>query len=156
MGDIDLMTDPFVSVRNGPNFNIQEVDNLDTICDDNHTLLQDAIVRQPQFAAALIEAGVTIDHQDDNGQTALHYAISRGYYDIARLLLKNGARVDQPDKHGNEVLWTAVVQPKPDLELIRQIRLAGGDPQHVNLAGRSPMEMAKIKNNAAMIDLLTR
>ncbi len=41
----------------------------------------------PALIKLLVEAGITIDKPDDNGETALYYASSNGRLDIVRLLL---------------------------------------------------------------------
>jgi ankyrin repeat protein len=53
-----------------------------------------------ETAAALLEAGATIDQADARGRTALHYAAAAGYTDAALLLVEHGANLTAPDADG--------------------------------------------------------
>ena len=48
-----------------------------------------------------------IDAADHQGMTALHIAISRGYEDICRYLINNGASIDIRTKQGHTCLHLA-------------------------------------------------
>jgi ankyrin repeat protein len=39
----------------------------------------------------MIKTGIAIDSQDEEGQTALHYAVDRGHISLIRSLLAHGA-----------------------------------------------------------------
>jgi len=58
-------------------------------------LLEHAVMgNNPTIVQALIEARADVDHRDDRGFTALHWAAYANYFDcrkIVKLLLKNGA-----------------------------------------------------------------
>ncbi len=147
------MADPFLTIRTQTSVTPDEIDNFADISDYNQSLLQEAISSNPTHSFMLLENGVPLDHQDDNGQTALQYAISRGYYDIAHKILDSGANVELRDVHGNAALWTAVMNPRPDMSLIKRIFEAGGDPFQENNAGRSPMDMVRTKREAELVEL---
>lgn len=148
------MSDWFQKVRTEEDVNLKDIPNLLEISDDNHTYLQEAIARKPERAQDLIRLGVPLDHQDNSGQTALQYAISRDYKEIALRIIEGGANVNLTDRYGNTSLWTAVMRPRPDLDIVRAIVRAGGDPHLVNNAGRSPLEMAEKKGNNALANAL--
>ena len=76
--------DLFARLRTDIKFSIDDIEDLSRISADNHTFLQEAIVWRQELAILLIEAGVLLDHQDDHGQTALQYAISRSLLDISK------------------------------------------------------------------------
>jgi uncharacterized protein len=141
----------FEEIRTNNDFDVEEITDFSVISDDNHTLLQDSIARNPVYEFNLIARGVPLDHQDDNGQTALQYAISRGYTEIAVKIILAGGNVNVNDKFGNAALWTAVMQPKPDLDLINLIYKNGGDPLQLNKATRSPLSMAETKNDKEIL-----
>lgn len=60
--------------------------------DRNHRSLVSALLSPPLFASVNI--------QDSDGQTPLHYAVTCEYEDIVDLLLAAGARTDIPDSSG--------------------------------------------------------
>jgi ankyrin repeat protein len=48
----------------------------------------------------LLDRGIDIDAQANDGQTAVHGAAMQGYDDVIRFLASKGARLDTPDKDG--------------------------------------------------------
>ena len=60
-----------------------------------------------QVARALIEAKANVDHQNNEGTTALALACSWGHEDCAVLLLQAGARSDVVDDWGETSLEIA-------------------------------------------------
>ncbi|MFS4439327.1 ankyrin repeat domain-containing protein [Paracoccaceae bacterium GXU_MW_L88] len=144
----------FQALRANDDFDLTEITDYGAVSEDGYSLLQTAIASRPRYAVNLVALGARIDHQDHKGQTALQYAISRGYADIARALIRAGADVKLVDAYGNGPLWTAVMQPKPDLEIIKLIFDRGGDPHQVNAAGRSPLSMAITKNDEDILAII--
>ena len=47
--------------------------------------------RDTKIAARLLQAGADVDEQDNNGVTALRYAVAHGNADVAEFLRANGA-----------------------------------------------------------------
>jgi ankyrin repeat protein len=71
------------------------------------------------FIQKAIEYGVEIDAKDNDGTTPLQYAIFNGLYNIAVVLLKNGANPNAVDIKGRTSLHYAVFQDKiPYFELL--------------------------------------
>jgi ankyrin repeat protein len=58
--------------------------------------------------AALAAAGVDLDQKDPDGFTAVIFAILNGHYDIAALLIDQGAGVNTTDSSGRGPLFTVV------------------------------------------------
>jgi ankyrin repeat protein len=48
----------------------------------------------------LLDNGIDVNHQDVDGCTALHFAIGEEQYELAKILLKNGANPAIVDKRG--------------------------------------------------------
>ena len=67
----------------------------------------------------LIEQGANVNHQDRNGDSALHFAGQEKNEDAARMLLKAGADLNLLDVYGNAPLWRAVFHAKDDLRIVK-------------------------------------
>ena len=78
---------------------------------DGLTLLHQAISIPATLPMAvwLAQSGVNINAQDRCGLTPLHFAALYGMPEVAKTLLQHGANVAFADEHGNQPLWTAVV-----------------------------------------------
>lgn len=53
----------------------------------------------------LLDYGIDVNHQDDDLCMALHYAIGEEQYELAKILLKNGANPAIVDKNGETALY---------------------------------------------------
>lgn len=69
----------------------------------------------------LIAAGATINPQDSSGQTPLVFAVSRGYQDVAKLLLENGADPEVRNSEGTTV--ENIARSRGDMAMVELIRL---------------------------------
>jgi ankyrin repeat protein len=67
----------------------------------------------------LIEQGANVNHQDRNGDSALHFAGQEKNEEAAKLLLKASANLDVVDIYGNAPLWRAVFNAKSDLRVVK-------------------------------------
>jgi ankyrin repeat protein len=107
----------------------------------NTALMMAAFKRNRPAAEALVARGAAVNRA---GWTPLHYAAASGDEDIARLLLKRGARVDavSPPASGSFTpLMMAAREGKPDMAvfLLRQ----GANPQLKNTEGLSAAQIAE-------------
>jgi hypothetical protein len=60
----------------------------------------------------LLEYGADVNHQNIyGGKTSLHIAAQHGYVDVARFLLKHGARTDIVDSNGETPLAATLQSP---------------------------------------------
>lgn len=73
----------------------------------------------------LIEQGANVNHQDRNGDSALHFAGQEKNEEAAKLLLKADADLNVTDRYGNPPLWRAVFNSKGDLRIIKRYVEAG-------------------------------
>jgi hypothetical protein len=65
------MVDPFAELRTNPNFDPDVIQDVTEISQDNRSYLQEATAYRAEYAETILQAEVPLDHQDDNGQTAL-------------------------------------------------------------------------------------
>lgn len=89
-----------------------------------------------------LAGGAPIDATDYRGMTALAMAATHNNSSAAAALLEAGASTEIPDRYGNTALWAAVFNSRGDATIVRLLRAAGADPDHVNAAGRTPRELA--------------
>ncbi len=101
---------------------------------------------------AALNDGADVNHVDDIGWTALWWAASKGYTDIARLLIEHGADVNHADAHGYTVLsWTATKR-YPDI--VRLLIEHGADVNHVNDYGYTVLMMAACSGRTDIVRVL--
>ncbi len=91
----------------------------------------------------------------EQGQTPLHFAMSRSRYDILDLLIELGADVEAGDKNGQTAL--AVAMLRGDREAMRRLHAAGATQPTPVAQSDSTATMATlagaIKKNVPMIDV---
>jgi uncharacterized protein len=100
----------------------------------------------------LISEGAQIDMQDDNGITALHFAVQDQRIDVVEFLLSLNANPNLLNQHGNGPLWTAVLSPKDKTEIMEMLLAQGANAKQVNKNGNSPCKLANdiIKNGVIL------
>jgi ankyrin repeat protein len=111
---------------------------------DGQSLLHAATARgvPAEIARELIRLGIDVNHQDNEGCTALQYAAVLKRADVADAILRAGGRLDIADRHGNQPLWYAVHSQHDNHDLIKLYVLHGADPHHRNIYGKSPNDLA--------------
>ena len=71
-------------------------------------LMRAAFQKHPGAVKKLIEhKSVNINAQDDNGATALHHVASKGFVEIAKILIEHGADTQSKDQQGHTPLMVA-------------------------------------------------
>jgi len=109
---------------------------------------------QPACARLLVERGANIEAVSKNGMElrALHAAAAGRNLECVELLLEHGADANSP-QHGG---WTALHAAVgiPDLRMVALLLAHGADPRLPNDFGQSPLELAREKNDPAMLRLL--
>jgi len=92
-------------------------------------------------------SGESPDQLDAHGFTPLHLAAQEGSLAVADVLLQHGAAVDLENEFGNTPLFIAVFNSRGRGDLIYLLRAHGADPRHRNLAGQTPVGLAKLIGN---------
>ena len=102
---------------------------------------------------ALLDSGSSINAQDDNGWTALHFATQGCHSKIVEELLSRGAASDLVNSHGNSPLWVGIMNARGNFSIVKSLLAAGADPDRKNAHGRSPRDMAVVMGVAGEIPL---
>lgn len=105
-----------------------------------------------------LSAGEGVDAVDSQGFTPLHFAAQQLSLDALRVLADAKPNVTIANQYGNTALWTAVFaanrSPKTGGEIVRLLLSLGADPDHKNLAGKTPREIALTLGNPEITQLL--
>jgi len=112
--------------------------------------LMHAVMRNdPEKIAALIKAGVWLDETDE-GETALHWAVSRQHTEIVTMLLDAGANPNVPDNDGYTPLHDVAEMGdcSPARIMLEALLAAGADPDRKEKNGRTPSELAESMGHA--------
>ncbi len=107
--------------------------------------LMHAVIRNDlEKIAALIKAGVWLDETDE-GETALHWAVSRQHTEIVTMLLDAGANPNIPDNEGCTPLHdVAEMGDCPSARtMLEALLAAGADPSRREKNGRTPSDLAE-------------
>jgi ankyrin repeat protein len=102
------------------------------------------------FVEHLIEKGADVNFADADGKTGLHYAISAGADDVARLLIEKGANVNAIDNNGTTPIILAV--QKKSFFIAKLLLQRGADINWCDLHKKSAMSYAM--KNDKMMELL--
>ncbi|NXG08311.1 ANKE1 protein, partial [Sakesphorus luctuosus] len=100
----------------------------------------------------LLEKGADVNMTDNFLWTPLHHACSNGHLDIAELLVKAGAAVDALGIGNATPLMRAIEACR--LDIVYFLVTAGADIQITNSNGKNALDIAKVFENARIIDLL--
>jgi ankyrin repeat protein len=99
---------------------------------------------------ALLDAGVSLDSRDDDGETALH-AAATGEADVVQLLLERGADAGARDANGVTPIHRSA--DMGDVECIDLLVAAGADVNARDAEGRTPLHHAA-RSDAGLIRAL--
>jgi len=83
----------------------------------------------------------TVNTTDDSGQTALHFAADRGYYQVVETLLDAGANANAADLEGISVLQAAVIAGHADVACL--LLKHGANPHQSDMDGDTPLSCAR-------------
>lgn len=138
------------------NFSIKD---LNIICTGGQNLLHESITakNKKSISEYLIKEKINVNKQDDSGMTPLHYCSIYKDFSVAELILKHGGDLSISDNYGNQPLWTATFNCKGRYyDMVKLFIAYGADAYHVNNAGRSPLDFAKIRRDQLLIDILMK
>lgn len=113
-----------------------------------NALIEAVIDNDYQKVLEVINNEIDINHQDNLGWSALHYACQNISDNIVELLLSNGSTPNLKDNNGNTPISTAVfsIQNK-DSKVIPLLLSSGADPTIKNNNEVNAIELAKMISN---------
>jgi ankyrin repeat protein len=101
---------------------------------------------------ALLAKKVNVNAPQNDGSTALHWAVHRGNAELINLLVRAGANVKSATREGVTPLWLASVNGDP--AAIGALIEAGADANEKLPLGRSPLMIASRTGNVAAMTVL--
>ena len=119
---------------------IEKIMTLDDIdlhgaVDGRTLLIHASFYNRKKVVEYLLELGANLQLKDNVGFTALHAAVNSSNREIARLLLSNGADVNEKDSFGNVPMFRAT---HTDIDIIKLLLEFGADVTIENNFGISP------------------
>jgi ankyrin repeat protein len=96
--------------------------------------------------------GDDLNHQDDQGRTALTVAAIAGNPEMIKLLMQGGARATVRDNDGRVALHWAVQKDNPDA--VAALLDSGASIEALDPHGTTPLMMAADQGNLAVIRIL--
>jgi len=107
-----------------------------------------------QALSEALKSGRVVDGRDDQGRTALMYAVLREYANMVGLLLRAGARFDVVDNEGKAPLHLAMVSF--DVGICNLLLDAGADIDQVDGNGKTALMHAAVAGNERAIVYLMK
>jgi len=115
--------------------------------------IADAAMRGDTAAVrALVAKKVDVNAPQNDGSTALHWAVQRGNVELVNLLVRAGANVKAATREGVTPLWLASLNGDP--AALGALLEAGADPNEKLPLGRSPLMIASRTGNVAAMTVL--
>ena len=71
-----------------------------------------------------------------------------------KMLIAGGGDVNAADSYGNDPLWTAILNPKIDHDIVRTLKRAGSSSFSKNKSGKSVEDMAAAIENPDVLAIL--
>ena len=99
----------------------------------------------------LLQEGVEIERQDENGRTALFDAVEKGNLELVDLLLRSGANIHATDSQGRSLLFYAV-----NAEVCGKLLKKGVEIERKDENGMTALFRAVEIGNLEFVDLLLR
>jgi glycerophosphodiester phosphodiesterase len=97
----------------------------------------------------LVDAGVDINYQDENGETSLHIAARFGYEEVGQTLLESSTRKMNIELSEKTYGWTALTIACVDghLSIVKMLVDKGADVNRRDLSGWTPQEHAALRGH---------
>ena len=113
----------------------------------------DAAMRGDKAAVrALLDRKADVNAPQNDGATALHWAVYRGDRELVVMLIRAGANVKAANREGATPLWLASVNGDP--QLLTSLVEAGADANEKMPFGRTPLMLASRTGNVAGMTVL--
>lgn len=108
-------------------------------------LLNATIYGELELVKWAVSHDAHLDHQDEQGFGALHFAVQKGEIEIVELMLRSGISVDLQDEFGNTALWRGMMD-NVSASIIELLLRYGADPDRANHYGVSPRQLLSPDN----------
>ncbi len=115
-------------------------------------LIEAAKQRDAEAIVVLLEKGVDTNATQQDGATALHWAVHWNEFDTAKLLLEAGARPNITNQYGVTPLLLACADA--DVEIIKLLLEAGANPNAALPTGETPLMAATRTNKLQAVKIL--
>ncbi len=100
----------------------------------------------------MVGTGNSPNQTDEEGRTGLHICAMNGNMQIARILVKAGAKLDLPDRLGNTPLHLAVARGQSEIAML--LINAGAKLDLENKSGMTPLMIAASRGNLELVRAL--
>lgn len=111
--------------------------------DGRTALINSVIENKIEFVKWLVDNGADINTQDRNGFSTLHFIGQNRLTEIGKFILSKNPNLELRDSYGNTPLWTAVMNSRQSLGIVKLLLDRGASTDTVNNAGRTPGQMIK-------------
>ena len=127
-------------------------DNVNALDEHNSTPLHYAAYSgSVEALTLLIKAGAKVNVQDGDGDPPIQYALVENHVKAAKLLIDAGADIKIKNHDGRAAIYWA--HPVEELQLLIK---AGGDVNHADNYGYTPLQIAALQNDIESIKLLLK
>ncbi len=117
----------------------------------SYQLFQAILAGDVNGAKQVIDQGASVN-KDEEDWIPLDCAMFYGQFEVAELLIKNGAEVNDQDSEGNSLLHLALDYDR--IEMVKLLIEHGAKINVKNSEGQRPLAVALAKNYTDMVALL--
>ena len=109
----------------------------------NIPLFQALKQKDDEVVKKIIRSGFNVNTKDNDGKTALHYAVANGNLEIINLLLNRGAKINAKAKDKRTPIWMLETDDENlVMTILRLLISKGADVNHQNDEGESLLMLA--------------
>jgi ankyrin repeat protein len=113
----------------------------------------DAAMRDDKAAVrVLLEKKTDVNAPQNDGSTALHWAVYRGDRELVQMLIRAGANVHAATREGSTPLWLACIGG--DASILSALIEGGANPNQLLPLGRTPLMIASRTGNVDAMKVL--
>ena len=123
--------------------------------------LRNAIeAKNTDLLSRLVEVGWPFNRCDENGASALHFAIRSAHIDLARWIIEHGGDVNLENASGwtplHAAAHTQLASRQKQIEVIKLLIARGADPTAVTSRFETPLDIARERANYAVVAILEK